>query len=65
MIHQQLKSVSNVLIGLDTNDGAGVKLNEGIYWHGPIVMNTEEQIREALSDLRNNRFVREKNPTVT
>ena len=26
MIHQQLKSVSNVLIGLDTNDGAGVKV---------------------------------------
>ena len=43
----------------------GKPLNEGIYWHGPIVMNTEEQIREALSDLRNNRFVREKNPTVT
>ena len=43
----------------------GKPLNERIYWHGPIVMNTEDQIREALSDLRNNRFVREKNPMVT
>ena len=40
----------------------GKPLHESIYWHGPIVMNTEEQVREALSDLRNNRFVREKNP---
>ena len=40
----------------------GKPLHEEIYWHGPIVMNTEQQIREALSDLRNNRFVREKNP---
>jgi redox-sensitive bicupin YhaK (pirin superfamily) len=40
----------------------GKPLNEEIYWYGPIVMNTEEQIREALSDLQNNRFVRQKNP---
>ena len=36
--------------------------NKPAHWHGPIVMNTEEQIMEALSDLRNNKFVREKNP---
>ncbi len=41
---------------------SGKPLNEEIYWNGPIVMNTEEQIMEALSDLRNNKFVREKNP---
>lgn len=41
---------------------SGKPLNEDIYWYGPIVMNTEEQIKEALSDLRNNTFVRQKNP---
>jgi redox-sensitive bicupin YhaK (pirin superfamily) len=40
----------------------GKPLNEEIYWYGPIYMNTEQQIREALSDLQNNRFVRQKNP---
>ena len=40
----------------------GKPLNEEIYWYGPIVMNTEDQVREALSDLQNNRFVRQKNP---
>ncbi len=37
---------------------AGAPLNEPIAWHGPIVMNTEEELREALSDLRNDTFIR-------
>lgn len=41
---------------------AGKPLNEPIHWYGPIVMNSDEQLREAISDLQNNRFVREKNP---
>lgn len=40
----------------------GKPLKEDIYWYGPIVMNTEDQIREAMSDLQSNRFVRQKNP---
>ena len=35
---------------------AGKKLREPIAWHGPIVMNTQEQIREALKELRSGRF---------
>lgn len=41
---------------------AGNPLNEPVYWYGPIVMNTREQIEEAILDLRNDTFVREKEP---
>lgn len=41
---------------------AGKPLNEPIYWYGPIVMNSREQIDEALLDLRNNTFVKVKEP---
>jgi quercetin 2,3-dioxygenase len=35
----------------------GQPLNEPIVQHGPLVMNTQEEIRQAISDLRQNRFV--------
>ncbi|KAL3781747.1 hypothetical protein HJC23_004846 [Cyclotella cryptica] len=35
---------------------AGKKLNEPIAWHGPIVMNTQQQIRETLNELRSGTF---------
>lgn len=35
---------------------AGKKLNEPIAWHGPIVMNTQEQIRDTLKELRSGEF---------
>ena len=35
---------------------AGKKLNEPIAWHGPIVMNTQAQIRETLHELRSGQF---------
>lgn len=41
---------------------SGKPLHEPVWWYGPIVMNSREQIMEALNDLRNDRFVREKNP---
>lgn len=41
---------------------SGKPLQEPVSWYGPIVMNTREQIMEAFDDLRNNNFVREKNP---
>jgi redox-sensitive bicupin YhaK (pirin superfamily) len=28
-----------------------------VAWHGPIVMNTQDEIRQALSDLRNGTFI--------
>jgi len=41
---------------------AGKPLNEPVAWYGPIVMNSQEQIDQALQDLRYNRFVRDKEP---
>ena len=35
---------------------AGKKLQQPIAWHGPIVMNTQTEIRQALSELRTGRF---------
>lgn len=35
-------------------------LNEPVAWAGPIVMNTQEEVREAYEDLRNNTFIKDK-----
>ena len=43
---------------------AGKPLNEQISWYGPIVMNTQEQIEEALRDLRSGHFVRDREPLI-
>lgn len=37
---------------------AGAPLQEPIAWHGPIVMNTQEELKQAFQDLRNNRFIK-------
>ena len=37
---------------------SGRPLGEPVAWHGPIVMNTQDEIREALSDLRQGTFIR-------
>jgi quercetin 2,3-dioxygenase len=37
---------------------SGQPLGEPVAWHGPIVMNTREEIRQALSDLQNGNFIR-------
>ena len=37
---------------------SGTPLNEPIAWHGPIVMNTEEEIQTALYDLQNRTFIK-------
>jgi len=36
----------------------GKPLNEPIAWHGPIVMNTKEEIQQALKDLQQNTFIK-------
>jgi len=35
---------------------AGKKLREPVAWHGPIVMNTQEQIQECFRELQSGRF---------
>lgn len=39
---------------------SGTPLHEPVAWHGPIVMNTQEEIVEAVSDLRRGTFIRSK-----
>lgn len=36
----------------------GTPLNESVAWHGPIVMNTDEEIKVALEDLQNGTFIK-------
>jgi hypothetical protein len=36
---------------------SGQPLGEPVAWHGPIVMNTREELQRALSDLRNGTFI--------
>ncbi|MEZ5887594.1 MAG: pirin family protein [Paracoccaceae bacterium] len=37
---------------------SGAPLEEPVAWHGPIVMNTEDELRQAMADLRNGTFIR-------
>jgi len=37
---------------------SGRPLREPVAWHGPIVMNTREEIRQAITDLRDGTFLR-------
>lgn len=37
---------------------AGAPLREPIAWHGPIVMNTDDELREAFTDLDQGTFIR-------
>jgi len=36
---------------------SGRPLKEPVAWHGPIVMNTQEEIKQALHDLKTGNFV--------
>ncbi|MCK0143458.1 pirin family protein [Aliiroseovarius sp. F20344] len=37
---------------------AGAPIREPVAWHGPIVMNTKDELRQAMSDLRNGTFIK-------
>ena len=37
---------------------SGAPIHEPIAWHGPIVMNTRDELVSAMSDLRNGTFIR-------
>lgn len=37
---------------------SGAPLNEPIAWHGPIVMNTRDELKQAISDLNNGTFIK-------
>ena len=38
---------------------AGRPLKEPVAWHGPIVMNTREELMDAMRELRNGSFIRQ------
>lgn len=37
---------------------SGAPLEEPVAWHGPIVMNTKDELRQAISDLNNGTFIK-------
>ncbi|NIY71092.1 pirin family protein [Marivivens donghaensis] len=37
---------------------SGAPIEEPVAWHGPIVMNTQDEIRSAIKELRNGTFIR-------
>jgi len=37
---------------------SGAPIEEPVAWHGPIVMNTRDEIRTAMRDLNNGTFLR-------
>ena len=38
---------------------SGAPIDEPVAWHGPIVMNTQEELRQAMDDLRRGTFIRD------
>ncbi|RYG93163.1 pirin family protein [Loktanella sp. IMCC34160] len=37
---------------------SGAPIQEPVAWHGPIVMNTQDELRQAMRDLRNGTFIK-------
>lgn len=37
---------------------SGQPIQEPVAWHGPIVMNTQEELRQAMRELRNGTFIK-------
>ena len=68
-------SGNRTLVRFDTGDSISVKsgelgvrfllvsgkpIKEPVAWHGPIVMNTKEELMQAFSELQNGTFIKTK-----
>lgn len=73
-VHVRDLSGNRTMVAFDTGDeivvragDAGVRfllvsgrpIREPVAWHGPIVMNTDAEIRQAMADLQNGSFIEE------
>ena len=73
-VHLRDLSGNRTLVAFDTGDEilvragpegvrfllvSGRPIREPVAWHGPIVMNTEAEIRQAMADLQGGSFIRE------
>lgn len=72
-VHMQDRSGNRTLVRFDHGDEivvnsgehgirfllvSGKPIREPVAWHGPIVMNTQEEIRQAMTELQTGRFIR-------
>jgi redox-sensitive bicupin YhaK (pirin superfamily) len=37
---------------------SGAPIDAPVAWHGPLVMNSQDELRQAMRDLRNNTFIK-------
>jgi redox-sensitive bicupin YhaK (pirin superfamily) len=37
---------------------SGAPIQEPVAWHGPIVMNTKDELRQAMRELRDGSFIK-------
>jgi len=62
------RKISKISQGTETSDGAGVRLKrifaagkplkEAIAWQSPLVMNTQEELKTAFRELREDTFIK-------